>query len=410
MRKLGLEDLDVSGKRVLLRVDFNVPQNEDGTVRDDTRIRGALRSIEYIREHNGKLVLMSHLGRPKDPAKAETDDERAAIETANAKLKLDPVAHRLRELIGGTVIKADAVVGAKVEATVEALQPGDILLLENTRFHPGETRNSPELAAALAKLGDVYVSDAFGAIHRAHASTEGIAHHFKQRAAGFLLAAEIEYFDKILNDPERPLAAILGGAKVSDKIGAIVNLLELVDLLIIGGGMCFTFWKAQGHSIGDSLVDEEGIDTARAIVAKAQEKGVELLLPVDAVVADRFAADAATKVVGLGAIEPGWMGLDIGPETVERFCEALRRAKTVVWNGPLGVFEMAPFEAGTRAIGELLAEGDMLSVVGGGDTVAAIAKFGLADKMSHVSTGGGASLEMLEGRELPGLAVLTDAP
>ena len=249
-----------------------------------------------------------------------------------------------------------------------------------------------------------------GAIQRAHAAAEGIAHHFEQRAAGFLLAAEIEYFDKILNDPERPLAAILGGAKVSDKIGVIVNLLELVDLLIIGGGMCFTFWKAQGHSIGDSLVDEEGIDTARAIVAKAQEKGVELLLPVDAVVADRFAADAATKVVGLGAIEPGWMGLDIGPETVERFCEALRRAKTGVWNGPLGVFEMAPFEAGTRAIGELLAEGDMLSVVGGGDTVAAIAKFGLADKMSHVSTGGGASLEMLEGRELPGLAVLTDAP
>lgn len=410
MGKLGLEDLDVSGKRVLMRVDFNVPQNDDGTIRDDTRIRGAIKSIEYIREHNGKLVLMSHLGRPKDPAKAESDEDRAAIEAANAKLKLDFVADRLRELIGGNVIKAGAVVGPEVEAAADALQPGDILLLENTRFHPGETKNSPELAAALAKLGDMYVSDAFGAVHRAHASTEGVAHYFKQRAAGFLVAAEIEYFYKILNDPVRPLAAILGGAKVSDKISVIINLLELVDLLIIGGGMCFTFWKAQGHSIGDSLLDIEGIDTARIIVAKAQAKGVELLLPVDAVVADRFAADAATKVVGLGHIESGWMGLDIGPKTIERFSEALRRAKTVVWNGPLGVFEMEAFEAGTRAIGELLAEGGMVSVIGGGDTAAAAAKFGFADKMSHVSTGGGASLEMLEGRELPGLAVLTDAP
>ncbi len=410
MGKLGLEDLDVSGKRVLMRVDFNVPQNEDCTVRDDTRIRGALKSIEYIREHDGKLVLMSHLGRPKDPGKAKTDEERAAVEAANAKLKLDPIADRLRELIGAKVSKADAVVGPEVEAATKALQPGDILLIENTRFHPGETKNSPELAADLAKLGDVYVSDAFGAVHRAHASTEGVAHHFEQRAAGFLVAAEIEYFGKILNDPARPLAAILGGAKVSDKIGVIMNLLDLVDLLIIGGGMCFTFWKAQGHSIGDSLLDEGGIDTARAILAKVQEKSVELLLPVDAVVADRFAADAATKVVGLGGIEPGWMGLDIGPETVERCCAALKRAKTVVWNGPLGVFEMEAFEAGTRAVAELLAEGGMVSVIGGGDTAAAVAQFGVADRMSHVSTGGGASLEMLEGKELPGLAVLTDVP
>ena len=410
MRKLGLEDLDVSGKRVLMRVDFNVPQNKDGSVRDDTRIRGALRSIQYVREHGGKLILMSHLGRPKDPAEAETDEMRADIEAANAKLRLDPIADRLRELIGGTVVKSDEVVGPKVEAAVEALLPGDVLLLENTRFHPGETRNSPELAKALAKLGDLYVSDAFGAIHRAHASTEGVAHHFEQRAAGFLMAAEIDYFDRILNDPLRPLAAILGGAKVSDKISVIINLLELVDTLIIGGGMSFTFWRAEGYSIGDSLLDEQGIETARAVVAKAKQKGVVLLLPVDVVVADRFAADAATKVVGLGGIEPGWMGLDIGPKTIERFSEALRMAKTVVWNGPLGVFEMEAFESGTHAIAELLAEGDMVSVIGGGDTAAAIAKFGLNNKMSHVSTGGGASLEMLEGRELPGLAVLTDAP
>ncbi len=410
MRKLGLEDLDISGKRVLMRVDFNVPQNEDGSVRDDTRIRGALRSIRYVRERGGRLVLMSHLGRPKDPAKAETDEDRAAVEGANAKLRLDPIADRLRELIGGTVVKTDEVVGPKVEAAVEALEPGDVLLLENTRFHPGETQNSPELAEALAGLGDVYVSDAFGAVHRAHASTEGVAHHFEQCAAGFLVAAEIDYFHRILNNPVRPLAAILGGAKVSDKISVIINLLELVDTLIIGGGMCFTFWKAEGHSIGDSLLDEGGIETARAVVAKAQQKGVEFLLPVDAVVADRFAADAATKVVGLGGIEPGWMGLDIGPETIERFSEALRPAKTVVWNGPLGVFEMEAFETGTRAIAELLAEGGMVSVIGGGDTAAAVAKFGLDAKMSHVSTGGGASLQMLEGRELPGLAVLTDAP
>ncbi len=410
MHKLGLEDLDLAGKRVLMRVDFNVPQHDDGTVRDDTRIRGALKSIQYVREHGGKLVLMSHLGRPKDPGNASTEEGRAQMESGNAKLKLDPIADRLRELIGGKVTKIDVVAGPQAEAAAGALVPGDVLLLENTRFDAGETKNSPELAEALARLGDVYVNDAFGAVHRAHASTEGVAHHFDQRAAGFLLAAEIEYFGKILNSPDRPLAAILGGAKVSDKINVILSLLELVDTLIIGGAMAFTFWKAQGHAIGDSLLDEEGIETAKAIVAKAGEKGVDLLLPVDAVVADRFAADANTKTVGLGEIEPGWMGLDIGPESIARFCEALVRVKTVVWNGPLGVFEMEAFASGTRTIAELLAEGDATSIIGGGDTAAAIAQFGLVDKMSHVSTGGGASLEMLEGKELPGLAVLTDAP
>ncbi len=410
MHKLGLEDLDLSSKRVLMRVDFNVPQHDDGTVRDDTRIRGALKSIQYVREHGGKLVLMSHLGRPKDPGNASTEEGRAQMESGNAKLKLDPIAVRLRELIGRTVTKIDEVAGPEAEAAANALEPGEVLLLENTRFDAGETKNSPELAEALARLGDVYVNDAFGAVHRAHASTEGVAHHFDERAAGFLLAAEIEYFGKILNSPDRPLAAILGGAKVSDKINVILSLLELVDTLIIGGAMAFTFWKAQGHAIGDSLLDEEGIETAKAIVAKAGEKGVDLLLPVDAVVADRFAADANTKTVGLGEIEPGWMGLDIGPESIARFSEALARVKTVVWNGPLGVFEMEAFASGTRTIAELLAEGDATSIIGGGDTAAAIAQFGLADKMSHVSTGGGAALEMLEGKELPGLAVLTDAP
>lgn len=410
MRKLSLKDLDVTGKRVLMRVDFNVPQNEDGTVRDDTRIRAALKSINYVRDHGGRLVLMSHLGRPKDLEKAASGDERAAIEAANAKLKLDPIADRLRELIGGNVSVIDRLVGPEVDAAVDALEAGDVLLLGNTRFHPGETQNDPELAKALAKLGDLYVNDAFGAIHRAHASTEGVGHYFDQRAAGFLVAAEFEYFERILNDPDRPFIAVLGGAKVSDKISVIINLLEIVDTLIVGGGMCFTFWKAQGHAIGDSLLDEAGVKVAEMILAKAKTKGVEFLLPVDAVVADRFADGAATKIVGVGEIESGWMGLDIGPKTIEQFCRALRQAKTVVWNGPMGVFEMEPFAAGTRALAETLAEGGMVSVIGGGDTAAAVAQFGLADKMSHVSTGGGASLEMLEGRELPGLAVLTDLP
>jgi phosphoglycerate kinase len=291
---------------------------------------------------------------------------------------------------------------------VAKLAPGDVLLLENTRFDPGETKNDPKLAEALAKLGDVYVSDAFGTVHRAHASTEGVAHHFDQRAAGFLVAAELEFFGKVLHHPERPLVAILGGAKVSDKIQVIENLLNLVDSLLIGGGMCFTFLKAQGHQIGDSLLDADGLDTARAALAKADEKGVNLRLPVDAVLADRFAADAQTRVADLGDIEPGWRGLDIGPRTVADFSAVLDGAKTVVWNGPLGAFEMAPFSEGTRAIAEKLAAGSMTSIIGGGDTAAAIAQFGLADKMSHVSTGGGASLEMLEGKTLPGIAVLTD--
>ncbi len=408
MNKLVLADLDVAGKRVLMRVDFNVPMNSDGMVRDDTRIRAALKSINYVRDQGGKLILMSHLGRPGNPAKAESDEDRVEIEAKNATLKLDSVADRLRELVGGTVIKLDSIVGPEVEAAVAAMQAGDIILLENTRFHPGETKNDPELSKALAALGDVYVSDAFGAVHRAHASTEGAARCFAKRAAGFLVAAEIEYFDGILSDPQRPLVAVLGGAKVSSKITVIENLLNLVDTLIIGGGMCFTFWQAQGHAIGDSMLEKDHIQTAKEILAKATEKSVELLLPVDAVVADAFSESAHRKTVGLGEIEPGWLGLDIGPKSTAQFGEVMNQAATVIWNGPMGVFEMEPFSHGTRTLADILAEGDMISVIGGGDTAAAVVEFGVADRMSHVSTGGGASLELLEGKELPGLAVLTD--
>ncbi len=409
MSILGLADLELKSKRVLMRVDFNVPQNDDGTVADDTRIRGALKSIEYIRSQGGRLILMSHLGRPKNPAKAKDDAERIAFEAANAKLHLDPIVDNLREKIGGNVTKVDEIVGPDVEAAVAAMSDGDVLVLENTRLDPRETANDPEFSKELANLADVYVSDAFGAVHRAHASTEGVTHFFVQSAAGFLVQAEIEYFNKILNDPQRPLTAILGGAKVSDKITVIDNLLDLVDTLIIGGGMAFTFHKAQGHAIGDSLLDEAGLETAKAIMAKATDKSVQLLLPVDSIVADEFSADANTKVAGLGEIESGWKGLDIGPKTIELFCDALSNTKTAVWNGPVGVFEMEPFASGTRAIAELLANrDDMISVIGGGDTAAAVAQLGLSDKMSHVSTGGGASLEMLEGKALPGIVCLTE--
>ena len=352
---------------------------------------------------------MSHLGRPKDPGKAETDEERAKIENQNAQLKMDPIADALRDLVGGNVRKVDDIVGPDVEAAVAEMEPGDIVLLENTRFNKGETKNDPGLSEQLAKLGDVYVSDAFGSVHRAHASTEGVTKHMRQSAAGFLVAKEMEFFGKVLSNPDRPLVAILGGAKVSDKIHVIDNLLDLVDTLLVGGGMAYTFLKAKGHPIGDSMLDEEGLDVATKAMTKAKEQGVELLLPEDHVVADDFANDANRKVVGIDGIEPGWRALDIGPKTIQRFCAAIRKAKTVVWNGPVGVFEMKNFAQGTKAVAEVLAESDgITSVIGGGDTAAAVTQFGLEDRMSHVSTGGGASLEMLEGKELPGLAALTD--
>ena len=409
MAKLMIEDLDVKGQRVLMRVDFNVPQNDDGTVRDDTRIRAALKSIQYVRDNGGMLILMSHLGRPKNPDKAESEEEKAKIIKANQKLRMDFVADKLRELVGGNVTKVDAIVGPEVKQAVDAMKPGDIILLENTRFHAGETKNDEALSKELASLGDVYVSDAFGSVHRAHASTEGVTRFVGKSAAGYLVAKEMEYFSKVLQSPDRPLTAVLGGAKVSDKITVIDNLLNLVDTLIIGGGMAYTFMKAQGYEIGDSLLDEGGIEVARKAMEKAKERGIELLLPEDTVVADAFDATAHTKVAGLGQIEPGWQGLDIGPKTLEKFMAAITQSKMVVWNGPVGVFEMEPFAKGTRAIAELLANSPgITSVIGGGDTAAAVTQYGLAGRMSHVSTGGGASLEMLEGKVLPGLAALSD--
>lgn len=399
MNKLRITDLDVQGKRVLMRVDFNVPQNEDGSVRDDTRIRAALPSIRYVRDRGGKLILMSHLGRPK-----KVKDDPAKL----AKLKLDPVAKRLEELIGGNVKKLDQLVGPEVESAVAAMQPGDVILLENTRFDPGEEKNDAGLSQALARLGDVYVSDAFGSMHRAHASTVGVTQYVAQSAAGFLAAKEIEFFSKVLHNPDRPLTAILGGAKVADKIGVIDNLLNLVDTLLIGGGMAFTFLKAQGLEIGDSLLDEDGLDTARNAPAKAKARGVNLQLPVDVVLGDRCAEDANVKVAPIDGIEPGWLGLDIGPKTTENFIAAIKKSRMVVWNGPMGVYEKRPFSRGTQALAEALAASEVTSIIGGGDSAGAIEHFGLADKMSHVSTGGGASLEMLEGKTLPGIAALTD--
>ncbi len=409
MKKLQITDLDVAGKRVLMRVDFNVPQNADGTVRDGTRIKAALQSINYLRERGAKIVLMSHLGRPGDPKKAETDEERAKIIKKNALLKMDPIADHLRGLIGGNVTKVDDIVGPEVEAAVAALQPGDVLVLENTRFTKGETKNDPELSAQLAKLGDLFVQDAFGSVHRAHASTEGVCKHIAQNAAGFLVAKEIEYFTKVLNSPDRPLVAILGGAKVSDKILVIENLLNLVDTLIIGGGMAYTFLKAQGLEIGGSLLDQAGIEVAAKAMATAKEKGINLLLPVDIVVSDAFANDANHKVVPVNGIETGWQGVDIGPKSIAAFSEVIKASKTVVWNGPVGVFEMSNYAKGTRALADVLAASpEVTSIIGGGDTAAAVVQFGLDSKMSHVSTGGGASLEMLEGKQLPGLVALTD--
>lgn len=408
MKKITIEDVDLRGKRVLMRVDFNVPQNEDGTVRDDLRIRAALKSINYARERDAKIILMSHLGRPKDANKAETEEEKAKILKKNALLKMGPIADRLRELVGGNVKKLDALVGPEVEAAVAEMQPRDIIVLENTRFNKGETKNDPQLSEQLGKLADVYVNDAFGSAHRAHASTEGVTHYVAQSAAGYLLAKEVDYFGRVLENPERPLVAILGGAKVSDKIGVIDNLLNLVNTLIIGGGMAFTFLKAQGYEIGKSLLDEPGIPTAEAVIKKAAEKGVALLLQEDTVVADAFDANANSKVVGLDGIEPEWMGLDIGPKSIEKFCAAIKQAKMVVWNGPVGVFEMEKFAKGTRTLAEACATSSATTIIGGGDTAAAVTQFGLADKMSHVSTGGGASLEMLEGKVLPGVAALPD--
>jgi phosphoglycerate kinase len=387
--KKTVEDVDVKGKKVLVRVDFNVPL-KDGQISDDTRIQAALPTIRYLLDHDAAVILMSHLGRPKGEVKPE--------------FSLRPAAERLEELLGRPVQFVGETVGPKAEQAAKNLKPGEVLVLENTRFNPGETKNDPELAKKLASMADLYVMDAFGSAHRAHASTEGVAHYLPS-VAGFLLEKEIRYLGGTIANPERPFIAIMGGAKISDKIGVIRNLLEKADQVLIGGGMANTFFKAQGYPIGDSLVEEDVLDEAREILKHA---GTKMRLPVDVVIADAFSAEAESKVMPMGPVPEGWRIMDIGPQTVEAYAKAIRGAKTVVWNGPMGVFEFPRFAEGTFGVARAVADSDATSIVGGGDSVAAINEAGLADKITHVSTGGGASLEMLEGKTLPGLAALDD--
>lgn len=416
MNKKTVRDVDLRGKRVLMRVDFNVPL--DGTtVTDDTRIRAALPTVEYVLGKEGtSLVLMSHLGRPKGTVKPE--------------LSLKPAAERLSELLGRDVVFAPDCVGPEVEAMAGALQPGGVMVLENLRFHPEEegkvklADDAPdaEVAAAkgemkarqvafarqLAKLGDLYVNDAFGTAHRAHASMAVVTDCFDERVAGFLLEKEIQYLGQAVSAPEHPFVAIVGGAKVSGKIDVLRNLADKVDVILVGGGMVYTFYRALGIPIGDSLVENDRVTVAKQTLEELAAKGVKLVLPVDHVVADAFSADAGTKVVGEKGIEAGWMALDIGPETIHDFAELVSTAKTVVWNGPMGCFEMEPFAEGTMAVCKAVADAECVSIIGGGDSVSAVNKSGLASSMTHISTGGGASLEFLEGKELPGIAALSD--
>ncbi len=393
MRKQTIRDVDVRGKRVLVRVDFNVPL-EGGRILDDLRIRAALPTIQYLREHGARLVLCSHLGRPK----GRVDES----------LRLAPVAARLGELLGAPVATTRDCVGAEAEAAARALGDGDVLLLENLRFHAEEEANDAAFARELASLADVYVNDAFGTAHRAHASTEGVTHYLPA-VAGFLLEKEIDYLARVVAEPQRPLGAIIGGAKVSDKIAVLRNLLSKTDVLVIGGGMANTFLKATGLAVGDSLVEDDQLETARAIMSEAEQRGLRLLLPSDVVIADRFAADARSRTVEVDQVPDGWRILDVGPRSVAAYAEALRPCKTVVWNGPLGVTEMAAFAKGSEALARALAEMDAVTIVGGGETAALVEESGLADKFDHISTGGGAFLEFLEGRELPGVAALLDA-
>ncbi len=417
--KKTVADVDVAGKKVLLRCDFNVPQDKKtGAITSDKRIVAALPTIQYLLEHGAAVIACSHLGKPepvfdkwvkkqlekgKDPAELTQEAWKKSLR----KLTLAPVAQRLSQLLGREVLFAHDVVGEDAAAKAAALQPGQILLLENTRFEKGETKNDPEFAKKLASFADIYVSDAFGAVHRAHASTAGVAAYLPA-VSGFLIEKELRVMGGALENPKRPLVAILGGSKVSSKIGVINNLLEIADTIIIGGGMAYTFSAAQGGKIGNSLLESEWMDYANEMVKKAADKGVMLLLPVDTVIADRFAPDADTAVVKAGQIPDGWEGLDIGPETVKLYCAAVADAGTVIWNGPMGVFEFDKFAVGTRAVAEALSKTDAITIVGGGDSAAAVEQLGYADKMTHISTGGGASLEFLEGKELPGVACLLD--
>ena len=395
MSKKTVSDIDLKGKKVLMRADFNVPLDENGVITDETRITAALPTINYILEQGASVILMSHMGRPKNQP--------------NPKYSLEPVARKLSELLKKAVIFNDdgAVTGSVTVAAAAGLKPGDVLLLQNTRFRGEEEKNDQRFSRELADLGDVFVNDAFGTAHRAHASTVGIA-EFLPGVSGFLIQKELDFMGKALENPERPFVAILGGSKVSDKIGVINNLLEKVDTLIIGGGMAFTFLKAQGYEIGKSLLEEDKLELANELVAKAKAKGVNLLLPVDVVAAEAFAADAPFVVVDINAIPAGSMGLDIGPVTAANFAKAILDAKTVIWNGPMGVFEMAAFAKGTEAVAKAMSDSEAITIIGGGDSAAAVKILGYEEGMSHISTGGGASLEFLEGKKLPGIEILQD--
>lgn len=390
--KKTMKDMQLDGKRVFCRVDFNVPM-EEGLVTDDTRIRAAIPTINYLVDHGAKVILASHLGRPKGEV--------------NEELRLTEAGKKLSQLIGQPVTKLNTSIGEEVESAISAMENGDIVLLENVRFHAGEEQNNPELAKEFAGLADLFVNDAFGAAHRAHASTAGIAEHIPA-VAGLLLEKELDVLGKALTKPERPFTAIIGGAKVKDKIGVIDHLLDIVDNLIIGGGLSYTFLKAQGYEIGKSLLEEDKIDLANEFMKKAKDNGVKLYLPIDVVVADDFSAEANTEVVELNAIPKEWESLDIGPKTAELYAEVIADSKLIIWNGPMGVFELAPFENGTKRVAEAMAETKGYTVIGGGDSAAAVEKFNVGEKMDHISTGGGASLEFMEGKDLPGVSALDD--
>ncbi len=391
--KKSVEDIDVAGKKVIVRCDFNVPQDDTGRITDDKRIVASLQTIKYLLDKKAAVILCSHLGRPKGQV--------------NPKYSLKPVAERLTELLGQEVKLAGDVIGDSAKALAAALKPGEAMLLENVRFHKEEEKNDPAFAKELASLAEVYVNDAFGTAHRAHATTAGLADYLPA-ACGFLINKEISIMGKALADPARPFVAILGGAKVSDKIGVINNLIEKCDTIIIGGGMSYTFMKAMGKQIGTSLCEDDKLDLAKGLLEKAEQKGVQLLLPIDTVCADHFAADAEPKTFDAGSLPADMMGLDIGPKTIELFSESLKDAGTVVWNGPMGVFEFDAFAVGTKAIAKAIAGSNAVSIIGGGDSAAAVEKLGFANRMTHISTGGGASLEFLEGLELPGIACLMD--
>ncbi|WP_018930949.1 phosphoglycerate kinase [Gracilibacillus lacisalsi] len=392
MNKQTIKDIDVKGKKVFCRVDFNVPM-KDGEITDDTRIKAALPTIKYLSEQGAKVILASHLGRPGGEVVEE--------------LRMDAVAKRLSDLSNKSVIKTDQVFGDEVNQAVSQLDDGDLLLIENVRFEPGETKNDPVLAKEFASLADYFVNDAFGAAHRAHASTSGIAEHIPS-AAGFLLERELEVLGKALSDPDRPFTAIIGGAKVKDKIGVIDNLLDKVDNLIIGGGLAYTFVKALGHEIGKSLLEEDKIELAKEYMQKAKDKGVNFVMPEDVVVADDFSNDANTQIVDIDSIPADLEALDIGPKTREKYADIVSDSKLVIWNGPMGVFELETFANGTKAVADALSKTEGYTVIGGGDSAAAVEKFNYAEQMDHISTGGGASLEFMEGKELPGVSVLTD--